>query len=485
MQIHDLARLAGVENLSQIPLALAECEPIGFSIDSRSVRAGELFFAIHGEVFDGHTFVKSAFEQGACAAIVAHDIAGLSQAEQARCLLVPDTLKALQELSHQLLKQWGRPIIAITGSMGKTTTKELTARVVGTCGRVHKSVGNLNNAYGLPLTVLKMISDGSQLEDFDFAVLEMGMSYPGEITRLCEIAPPNVSVVINVAPVHLENFESVEGIAAAKAEIIQGLVQGGLAVLNQDDPRASRMATLRTDVQVVSFGRSELAQVKALNITSNGLLGSEFTLSTPQGSARVKLPLPGEHLIYNALAAAAVGLHVGATPEKVAGALATAQPAYHRGEILNFREGFTIVDDTYNSNPLALQEMTRLLAAVQGAQRTVLVAGEMLELGPEASELHFECGKFAAEQGIGLLIGVRGRAQDILRGARETGMPEEQIHFAEGAAQAGSWLATKLQAGDVVLVKGSRGVKTEGVIEVLKQQFSLCEKLEMQTAYGR
>lgn len=490
MHIHELARLAGAHNCIHLPAGFAGMEPLGFSIDSRTVRAGELFFAVKGEVFDGHAFVKAALERGACGAVIARELPELSEVERSHCLVVSDTLRALQDLAHNLLAEWGNPIIGITGSMGKTTTKEMTAHVLEQAGRVHKSVGNLNNAYGLPLTVLKMISDGAKMEDFDFAVLEMGMSFPGEITRLTEIAPPWVSVVVNVAPVHLENFAGIEGIAAAKAEIVQGMRADGTAILNADDERVYRMAKIAFDEQhpqarTLTFGRNELAHVTAHDVVTNGLLGSRFTLVTPKGSAPVALSLPGEHFILNALAAAAVGLRFGLTPEAIAQALSTTKAAYHRGEILTFEAGFTVVDDTYNSNPKALQEATKLLAVVPAASRTVLVAGEMLELGPEAAQLHAECGKLAAQLGIGLIVGVRGLAAELLRGAQEAGMAETQLHFAADSTAAGLWLAEQVGAGDVILVKGSRGVKTELVIEQLKARFGLAGMPDAQAAHVR
>jgi UDP-N-acetylmuramoyl-tripeptide--D-alanyl-D-alanine ligase len=473
--------LAGVQNLDDLSPALSSVEPIGFSIDSRTIRPGEVFFAVPGEVFDGHSFVRAAFERGAIGAVVSHLLPDLNPVDQARCLIVNDTLAALQLLARNLLKQWGRPIIGITGSAGKTTTKELTRLTLSGCGRVHASVGNLNNTYGLPLTVLGMISDGAQTDDYEYAVLEMGMSYPGEITQLCHIAPPHVSVVMNVAPVHLEHFTGIEGIAAAKAEIIHGLIDDGLAVLNADDPWVANMAEIchqrwtgSYGPHVVFFGKhSPTASVRARNIRLNGLLGSRFTLCAPQGMYDVELPLPGEHFIYNALAAAAVGLHFGGHLDSIALTLSLAKPAPHRGEILKFREGFTVVDDSYNSNPQALQQMTRLLASVREARRRILVAGEMLELGPDGAALHADCGRFAAQSGITMVIGVRGLAEHLIAGASEAGLPSESLHFVGDAAEAGELLVKFLKPGDVVLVKGSRGVKTERVLDVLKHRFSI------------
>lgn len=483
MFIHEIGHLAGAKNLTELPAEVAELTPVGFAIDSRTIETGELFFAIQGAVFDGHAFVKAAFERGACAAILSAEVKDLTDAERQRCLMVENTLLALQQLAHRLLTDWGRPVIGITGSAGKTTAKELTARTVSTCGRVHASVGNLNNTFGLPLTALKMISNYHKMDDFDFAVFEMGMSFPGEITQLTQIAPPHISVVLNVAPVHLENFDSIDGIAAAKAEIVHGMIERGTAILNVDDPRVRQMTEIAQakNGKVVFFGRGEDAQVRAIDITPQGLLGTDFTLVTPKGTIPVHLPLPGEHFVHNALAAAAVALECGGYLDSIAAALEQGKPAPHRGEVLHFEAGFTVVDDSYNSNPQALQGMIKLLAAVPDARRTVLVAGEMLELGPDGAHMHAECGKFAAEHGVGLLVGVRGLAEHFLTGAYTAGLPHSQTYFAPDATQAGEWLAQAVRPGDVVLVKGSRGVRTELVIETLKHRFSVCPTTPTQT----
>lgn len=483
MFILEIGHLAGAKNTATLPADLAVFEPVGFAIDSRTIQPGELFFAIKGAVFDGHSFVKTAFERGAGAAVISTELEELTETERQQCVLVDDTLLALQQLAHHLLIGWGRPVIGITGSAGKTTAKELTARTVSTCGRVHASVGNLNNTFGLPLTALKMISNHHKMDDFDFAVFEMGMSFPGEITQLTQIAPPHISVVLNVAPVHLENFDSIDGIAAAKAEIVHGMIEGGTAILNVDDPRVRQMAEIaRTkNGKVVFFGRGEDAHVRAIDVTPHGLLGTDFTLVTPKGTIPVHLPLPGEHFVHNALAAAAVAVECGGYLDSIAVALEQGKPAPHRGEVLHFEAGFTVVDDSYNSNPQALQGMIKLLAAVPDARRTVLVAGEMLELGPDGAQMHAECGKFAAEHRVGLLVGVRGLAEHFLTGAYTAGLPHSQTYFAPDATQAGEWLAQAVRPGDVVLVKGSRGVRTELVIETLKHRFSVCPTTPAQT----
>lgn len=474
MTLAELAALLGVA----CPPELRTVTPTGFSIDSRTVRAGDLFFAIHGKRFDGHAFVPEALARGACAAVVHRDVPALDAAAAGRRLRVPDTLRAMQDLAHALLKRWGRPIVGITGSMGKTTAKDLTELALAPYGRIYASVGNLNNEYGLPLAVFKMLSDGRRMEDYDLAVLEMGMNEKGEIARLCEIAPPDVSVVLNVAPVHIENFpDGLEGIAEAKAEIVHGLKPDGVAILNADDPRVARMAAIvtarRTEhggAQVMYFGRHEAAHVTALDVEPRGLLGSRFTLSTLKGTATVELPLVGEHHISNALAAAAVAIHFGVSPEAVADRLKTARPGAHRGVVRRYAGGFTVVDDAYNSNPAALLEAVRLLEQVPDARRRILVAGEMLELGDGAAAMHAACGAAVAQSAVDVLLGVGGHARELVAAAdAENARRGGRLvtDFVETAAAAGAWLAAQVREGDVVLVKGSRGVRLETCLEAL------------------
>jgi UDP-N-acetylmuramoyl-tripeptide--D-alanyl-D-alanine ligase len=500
MHVEDLARLTGAANASELSADILRLEPTGYSIDSRTIRPNEVFFAVRGDSFtsgaqpprDGHDFVKSAFAKGACAAVVARSLPELSHAERARCLFVANPLVALQEAARALLRAWGRPVVGVTGSMGKTTAKELTHLTLSACGRVYATFGNLNNTYGLPLAVLKMVSDGHRMEDFDYAVLEMGMSHAGEIARQCEIAPPHVAVVLNVAPVHLENFESIEGIAEAKAEIVHGLRRGGLAVLNVDDPRVARMAAIciakrddHSGSQVVYFGRNDAAHVAAGDVVDHGLFGTEFTLVTLKGDARVRLPLAGAHFISNALAAAAVALHFGATPAAVAERLAHAAPAPHRGVVHRFADGFTVIDDTYNSNPQALIDASRLLARVSNAPRRILAAGEMLELGPESERMHFDAGAKIAAQGVDLLVGVRGHARELARGARAGGLAEEAVHFLEDAKTAAAWLVERVRPGDVILVKGSRGVRMEKIVEAIQSRFTPADPASEKRNDGR
>jgi UDP-N-acetylmuramoyl-tripeptide--D-alanyl-D-alanine ligase len=446
-------------------------EPLGYSIDSRTIRAGELFFAIRGQRLDGHDFVQEAISKGAMAAVVDQKFwSGLPKDSRLRSKLIPteDTLLALQRLASAVIRGWSGKVIGITGSAGKTTTKELVASVLGRIGRVAKTVGNLNNAYGLPLSILKMESDGSHASDFDFGVFEMGMNHRGEIAELTKIAPPDLGIVLMVAPVHLEFFSSVEEIARAKAELVLGIKGGGAAILNADDALVSGMRALRDDLQYISFGIERPSDVTAKEIEFGGLAGSRFLLVTRRQSARVFLRLPGRHNIYNALASAAAGDFYGAPVELIAEALGAASSLKMRGEILRFKGGFTIVDDSYNSNPRALEEMVGALGASNG--RRIVVAGEMLELGQQGQQLHREAGRKLAALGVDLLIGVRGLARHMVEGARQAGLA---ACYAETPQEAAQILAGEVRPGDLILIKGSRAVRMEIVLEEIKEQFDL------------
>ena len=459
----------------------------GFSIDSRATAPGELFFALSPEDYrrhcfsspsteDAHRFIPQAFGQGAVAAVAR--AARVEDDEElreylGRLLLVEDVIEALQMLAHGVVESWAGPVIGITGSAGKTTTKDLTAHVLGATGRrVLRSRKNYNNELGVALSVLQMESGGAKPSDFDVAVLEMGMSVFGEIRRHTAVAPPDVSVLTNVAPVHLEFMGSVERIAEGKAHLVEGLKAGGTAVLNADDERVAAMrAKAAHAARVITYGLSESAEVRAVGLESVGVGLSRFRLKTPEGEAEVTLPMHGRHNVLNALAASAVAAHFGVSAEETAAALATAAPSEMRGEVLRFQEGFTVVDDSYNSNPRSLVSMAEALAqGGEGVKRRIVVAGEMLELGVESEALHREAGREIAGLGVEALWGVRGHARELIEGAREAGMSADAARFFDSSEEAAEALAAFVRAGDLVLVKGSRGVHTERVVEALKEK---------------
>jgi len=424
----------------------------GYSIDSRTIRSGELFFAVLGERLDGHDFVEAALERGAAAAVVRNDQLH-RYSEKSRLLAVDDTLVALQTLATAVRKVWGKPLVGVTGSAGKTTTKESIAHVLGARFRVLKSEGNFNNHFGLPLMLLKIEPE------HDVAVIEMGMSHAGEIWALAKIAQPETGVVTNVAPVHLEFFDSLAGIARAKYELIESLPTNGTAVLNADDDYVSQFGR-EFKGKVIKYGTKPTADIRCENVVTHGAEGSEFDIVTASARARARLPLVGEHNVLNALAAVAVGLAHGMSLPEAAAALATLAPPDKRGQVLQLGN-ITVINDCYNSNPKALGAMVDALSAMK-ATRRVVVSGEMLELGPSGAELHRAAGQHIAEKKIDVLIGVRGLAQAMVEGAKQAGMHAEFVTTPE---EAGEWLAREARDGDVVLLKASRGVKLEKALE--------------------
>jgi UDP-N-acetylmuramoyl-tripeptide--D-alanyl-D-alanine ligase len=425
----------------------------GYSIDSRTLQPGDLFFAVRGEQLDGHDFVEAALAKGAVGAVVRKEYAAQCPVK-AELLAVDDPLIALQHLGAAVRRLWGRPLIAVTGSAGKTTTKEAIAHVLATRHRVLRSQGNLNNHFGVPVQLLKLEPE------HELAVIEMGMSHAGEITELAKLARPDCGVVTMVAPVHLEFFDSVAAIARAKYELIESLPPGGIAVLNADDEYVSQFGR-DFHGKVFTFGLHKPADVSAQHIESRGPLGSALELVANGERAAVTLPLLGEHNIYNALAAAAASLQYGISLPEAAESLATLSAGDKRGEIISYG-GATIINDCYNSNPKALDSMVRSLAQLPGKRR-VVVAGEMLELGPAAEAMHREAGRHMADYGMDVLLGVRGLAKPMVEDASAAGMRAEFVNTPEDA---GEWLRREVKPGDVVLLKASRGVRLERALEV-------------------
>src|SRR5712675_2462634 len=435
----------------------------GVSIDSRTVRPGELFIAIHGPSHDGHDHVAGAFERGARAALVATAKVGqFPDAMRAKCIVVDDTFLALKQLAGAVREAWGGKIAGVTGSVGKTTTKEILAALLGAKLRVLKSEGNLNNEYGLPLTLFRLE------ETHQAAVLEMGMSRRGEHARLAAIARPDVGVVTRVTPAHLEFFASVDEIALAKRELIEGLNgRESTAVLNADDPRVAAFGAFAPG-RVLTYGIEKPAFFMAQEIEDRGALGSAFDYVSPEGRVRLELNVPGRHAIANALAALAAASvwDIGAA-EAQSVFLSLRAPAM-RGELLRFSNGAALINDSYNSSPAALQAMTELLAATPNFRRRILAAGEMRELGTASPELHREAGQFAEKTGkIDWIIGVAGDAAQIVEGAVAAGLPRARTKFFATPLEAAEFLSSIIGNGDLLLVKGSRGVKMEQIVESL------------------
>ena len=448
-------KLSKIAEFISAPGASSEEVASGYSIDSRTIQPGQLFFAVKGERLDGHDYVNSALEKGAIGVVVNRDQLPRYR-ETGHLLAVEDTLVALQTLATAVRRLWGKPLVGITGSAGKTTTKEAVAHVLSTRFTVLKSEGNFNNHFGLPLMLLKLEPE------HDMAVIEMGMSHAGEIRALAKIAQPQIGVVTNVAPVHLEFFDSLAGIARAKYELIESLPPNGTAILNADDEYVSQFGR-DFKGKVITYGTKPTAEVRAENMVSLGAEGSHFDISSPCGIEHARLPLVGEHNILNALAAVSVACSQGMSFSDAAAALSTLRSADKRGQVLHLGN-ITVINDCYNSNPKALHAMIDALAGMK-AKRRIVVAGEMLELGPLGEQMHREAGKHAAEKHIDVLVGVRGLARAMTEAAAQAGI---QAEFVTTPQQAGDWLARETRDGDVILLKASRGVKLEKALEIWK-----------------
>lgn len=456
----------------EIASALASPQPVpartveGYSIDSRTLRPGDLFFALRGKLRDGHEFVKQAFEKGAAAAVVEESYGTEAGAPLIR---VQSAERALQELARAVRRKWGGHVIGITGSTGKTTTKEMVAAILAQKFSVHKTEGNLNNHYGVPLTLLGLEPH------HQVAVLEMAMSAAGEIALLASMAEPQTGVVTNVAPVHLQFFDSVDSIARAKRELLEGLCPPAAAVLNCDDQRVRRFAERFTG-RIVTFGLEEGADIRALNVhvagSSDGTeVGVEFEALGGPYNDHFYLPLAGRHNVENALAAMATASLFDVGAEGVHEALAKFRHLRQRAEVIRLADNRVLIDDAYNSNPRAAERMIEVLSEWPGAAHRIFLAGEMLELGSASADLHRRVGRIAAHSGVDWLLAVQGDARRIVEGAVEAGMSQESALFFANAEDAGHFCTQIAQPGDVILVKGSRAVHLEKAVQVLNSEF--------------
>jgi UDP-N-acetylmuramoyl-tripeptide--D-alanyl-D-alanine ligase len=433
----------------------------GYSIDSRTVAPGELFFAVRGDRLDGHDFAAAAFERGAVAAVVSRSrAASLPDAALAHPLLIAeDPLAAMQALALHVRRQWGRRVVAVTGSAGKTTTKEAVAAALGAKFQVLKSKGNLNNNFGLPLQLLRL------MPEHEFAVVEMGMNHSGEIAVLARIAAPDWGVITNIGTAHIENFaDGQAGIARAKFELVESLPANGVAFLNCDDAYAAQFGRDFSG-RVVYFGAGPCADPQILSSTEDSD-GLHVRIRAREREAGFTLHLLGAHNASNAVAGLAVALEAGVDLDAAVAAIASLTAGDKRGQVIEIA-GVTILNDSYNSNPEALKSMIRTLAARPATGRRILVAGEMLELGEHGPALHIECGRAAAEASLDLVVAVQGNAEHLATAACAGGVPAV---FLRDTDAAGQWLVENLRPGDVVLVKGSRGVRLERAIEMLIKQ---------------
>ena len=427
-------------------------------IDSRVVGAGDLFVAIQGPRFDGHDFVADVLHTGAAAAIVDVKAAGRPFGA---LIEVEDTVKALQDLAHAVRVQSGTRVIAITGSAGKTTTKETIAAFLGRRKSLVKNKGNLNNHIGLPLSLMQVRNAP------DVAVMELGMNHAGEISTLVAIAEPDVRVWTNVGDAHIGFFASAEAIADAKAEILERATPSTVLVCNADDPRVmSRTGGFAG--RTVTFGFTSGADVRAVAVEDRGLSGMRARVTTPAGDAVMETPLLGRGNLSNVLAALAVATEFGIAVDEVVEAAARLRPADRRGAVHRLPSGVTVIDDSYNSSPSALARALDVLATEPGATRKIAVLGEMLELGAHAERLHADSGRLAAQSGIDVLYAIGGApAQALAAAAVQAGMDADVVTYFASSGEAAPAIADAVRAGDVVLVKGSRGIRTDVVVDRL------------------
>jgi UDP-N-acetylmuramoyl-tripeptide--D-alanyl-D-alanine ligase len=440
----------------------------GAAIDSRRISGGELFFALPGEKADGHDFAARALAAGAAAAVVHREIA-----LPGPVIRVADAYAALHQLTRAIRRETPRQLVGITGSAGKTTTKELIAAFLARRYRTEKSPGNYNNLYGFPLALLGIAPD------CEWMVAEMGMSVPGELAAVSRLGRPDIAVYTNVRAVHLENFGTLEAIAEAKSELLAGLAEDGLVIANADDHRVMGIAELfagkhgaqERGGRIVTYGLAAASatvrgrDLEPLATAADPRPGTRFVLESPWGSAALSLPIHGLYNVENCLAAAACALELGVPLAELQPALDSFRPSSHRGEIVRSAAGVLIVDDCYNSNPDAAKKALVSASRLPG-RRHLAVLGDMLELGPRELEFHREVGEAAAELGFDFVLAVGPRSRELLAGVSAGG---GRGAWVQNAAAAVAWLADfALGEGDLVLVKASRGTALESVVEALK-----------------
>ncbi len=449
----DLERIARITD-GDFSGRKIDCQLSGISTDSRNLIPGSLFVPLRGERFDGHDYLSQAVKNGAAACLSEEVVAGLS----VPVVRVADTLRALGDIAAAYRLQLNGPLVAITGSVGKTTTKEMLATILSRVAPGLKTAGNFNNLIGLPLTLLRLE------KEHQWAVLEMGTSALGEIERLTEIAQPTIGIITNIGAAHLETLQGLDGVARAKGELFAGL-QGGTAILNLDDPRVARLP-VANGVKKLTYGEAVEAEVRAENIEEN-VSGIQFELFFSGRRTQVQLSIPGRHNVTNALAAAAAAIELNVPLAEIAAGLAQFTAIPGRMNLSPLPCGGLLLDDSYNSNPLSASAALDVLAILPGQGRRVAILGDMLELGENSAQMHRELGAKAA--GVaGLLLGVGKFSPDICLGAEAAGMaPGNMVQLADATA-AIEYLQKQQRSGDKILVKGSRGVHLEQLAEALK-----------------
>lgn len=426
----------------------------GVSVDTRTIEQGDLFIALTGENSDGHKFLADALSKGAAGVMVSRKV-------EAQCLAVrvQDTLLAIGDLAAFYRSKFNPTMIGVTGSVGKTTTKEMIAAVAASCGPILKNEGNFNNEIGLPLTLFNLASEHKT------CVVELAMRGAGQIDYLAKISKPQIGVITNIHMSHIELLGSMDAIADAKAELLDSLPSDGAAILNADDAYFDYMLR-RTNCRVISYGEAPNAMVRTTSkgIDSDGCCS--FDVVTPQGGFAVHVPVPGEHNIKDALAAIAVGEVLGIDHESVRSALTNFKAPEKRSKVVPSRRGFIVIDDTYNAGPASMKSAIKTLSMMEGG-RKIAILGDMLELGDHAIAAHLDIGKDVKNSGIDMLFVVGELAKLISRGAIDAGMPTSAINEFDDSAQAAQEIVGKIRERDIVLVKGSRAIKMERIVESL------------------
>ncbi|UCH24150.1 MAG: UDP-N-acetylmuramoyl-tripeptide--D-alanyl-D-alanine ligase [Deltaproteobacteria bacterium] len=435
-------------------------------IDSRNISPGKLFVAIKGDVHDGHGFADDVIRKGAGGLVIRKDkkdeLPYQTWSEKGIvCLAVDDTTRALGDLAAFHRKRTNVSVVAITGSNGKTTTREMTAAVLSRRFNTLSSSKNFNNDIGVPLTLFMLNSD------HQWAVVELGMNAPGEIDRLAEICRPDIGVITNIGPVHLEGVGSLDGVMRAKGELLPRINPDGTAVLNADDHRVVSLAE-KTRTAVLFFGTSGRAQIRALDLKGRGR-GTTFTLVLLDEQISIDLKIPGAFMVSNALAAAAVGYQLGIPAAEIKAGLESFQPVQGRMNILETRKGIHIIDDTYNANPRSMEAALTTFKELKGDNRGVFVAGDMLELGAHAESSHYRIGALAVRSGILRLYVTGAFAEKVTAGAHSENMELQNI-FRGNKKEILEDLARWLQPGDWILIKGSRGMRMEEIVEGLMNE---------------
>lgn len=447
----QLAQMTGGEVVAGGDIATASVV-----IDSREVKSDSVFFAIKGERLDGHQFLSQALQtaRGAVVSILPDPLP-----PDRGIVRVADTTAALQRLASSIRDRYRFRLVGITGSAGKTTTKEMIATLAATERRTFKSWGNFNNQIGAPLCLDNMPDDA------EVVVSEMGMNHKGEIAQIAGLMRPDVGVYTNIAPVHIEFFGTIEKIAEAKRELLENVREGGTIVINLDNEHVVRISR-EFSGRKVSYAIDHDADFRGTNIRERGLLGTRFTLEAEGSSRELELVLPGRHNLENLIAAIATARVLGISWEGIERGVRDVKPAYHRGIILDIG-GATIYDDTYNSNPYALGRTLELMTQADTSGRRIAVIGDMLELGEKELEYHSNAGR-EVPRSIDMIVGVGKRSRSLLEGARAAGFGEGSLHHFENAEAAGEFLKKEIREGDLVLIKGSRGIGLDRAITILE-----------------